>query len=81
MKNELMQKNTITFAKVKEIIKLLPKESINKWGGVFIVSGFAYLALFQILDNPRVNKAMDLGINYTSSPFGVSITQPKIVTI
>ena len=80
MKKELMPKITIDATAVKEFFNSLPDEFMNKWGGPLAVSGIAYLTLWQILDSQKSNKAMDNGYSYESSPFGVKITQPNVVT-
>ena len=63
----------------KEIVESLPDEAITKWGGLFIVSGFAYLALNQYFDCQKAKSAMENGYNYKSSLFGSTITKPDVI--
>lgn len=63
----------------KEIVESLPDEAINKWSGLFIVSGFAYLAWNQYLDCQKAKSAIENGYNYKSSLFGSKITKPDVV--
>lgn len=77
MNNELALSEKALPRFAKEIVESIPDEAITKWGGLFIVSGFAYLAWNQYLDYQKAKSAMEHCYDYKSSLFSTTITKPE----
>lgn len=77
MNNELALSEKALPRFAKEIVESIPDEAITKWGGLFIVSSFAYLAWNQYLDYQKAKSAMEHGYDYKSSPLSTPITKPE----
>lgn len=77
MNNELALSEKALSRFAKEIVESIPDEAITKWGGLFIVSGFFFLAWNQYLDCQKAKTAMEHGYDYKSSPFSTTITKPE----